>query len=301
MIQDVMKQLMANQPALWDGGMGAMLLAAGLEQGKAPETWNIERPDIVAEIHRAYFDAGSDVIQTNTFGGGRARLLEAKCPYSCEEINAEAVKIALQVRPQGKFVAGDLGPSGLLLPPVGKGEEKQIEEIFGEQSAILSSCGVDLLSLETISDLREARAALRAIKRQSKLPVIVSMTFRETRRGFFTIMGDPAAASLNQLLDDGADVVGANCTLSSSSMALLAKELKAKVHGPLLLQPNAGNPMFSSSDANPVVLYPEGPEAFASFTEHAMSLGVEIIGGCCGTTPEYIKAMDCRRKTIRHG
>lgn len=271
---------------LWDGAMGSLLLDAGLAPGTAPEAWNIERPEDVRRVHAGYFQAGADVVQTNTFGANRARLAETRCPFSVEEVNRTAASIALSVRPPGGLVAGDLGPSGLAFPPLGRAEEGALADLFAEQAAALTAAGVDLLSVETISDLREGLAALRGIRRVSDLPVFVSLTFRATRRGFFTIVGDPAAASLAALIDEGASGVGANCTLSSAAMRELVREVRPSVRGTLLVQPNAGEPFLEPRTGK--VGYPEGPDAFAAHVGEMIGLGVDCVGGCCGTTPEHI-------------
>lgn len=293
----VFQELLKKKPALWDGGLGSMLLSAGLRPGEVPEGWNIEKPEAVSDVHRQYFTAGSDVVQTNTFGGNAVRLQEAKCRYTVEEVNAAGVRAALGVRPEGKFVAGSLGPSGLSFPPLGKADENQIAEIYGRQAAALAAAGADLLSVETVSDLREARAALRGIKKVCKLPVIVSLTFRQTPRGFFTIMGNPAVSSLKALFDDGADAAGANCTLSPKAMVLLARELRQSIPGPLLIQPNAGDPVMDPASHR--VTYPESPADFTAALEPLFTLGIEFLGGCCGTGPKHIAGLAGLRKSPR--
>jgi 5-methyltetrahydrofolate--homocysteine methyltransferase len=288
-MSDFTNLLKREKTVLWDGGMGSLLLAAGLELGASPEAWNIERPDEVAKIHRAYFAAGSQVVQANTFGGNRVRLKETGCPYSVEEVNRAALKIALDERPAGCLVAGNIGPSGLSFPPVGTANENELFEVFAEHAAILASSGADLVGIETMSDLREALAALRGATSVCDLPVCVSITFRETRRGFFTIMGDPAVSSLKTLLENGATCVGANCTLSSEGMMRLAGRLRDEIDGPLIIQANAGEPLLTKEEGEHRVSYPEGPDKFANKMANAFAIGIDIIGGCCGTTPKHIE------------
>ncbi len=280
--------------------MGSQLLAAGLAAGEAPEEWNLDRPDVVSGIHRAYFDAGSDVVQTNTFGGNRVRLAETKCLYSVEEVCRAGATIAKEVQPDDRMVAGDMGPTGLSFPPLGQADEKELEDIFAEQAAALAGAGVDLLSIETMSDIREAVAAITGAKSVCDLPLVVSMTFRKTRRGHFTIMGDPLLPSLQSLLDSGASAVGANCTLSSNDMCALAQEVNNSSAGIIIIQPNAGEPQIVTDGDSHEIHYPEGPDEFASNLRPAIQAGVDIIGGCCGTEPGHISALArMREKTTQ--
>lgn len=288
-----------NRPAIWDGGMGSLLIAAGLRPGQSPEAWNIERPEVVAAAHRAYYAAGADVVQTNTFGGNRFRLQDAKCPYPVERVNREAAAIALAERPAGRLVAGDIGPSGLALPPVGHADEQSLTDAFAEQAAVLCTAGVDFLSVETMSDLREARAALRGARSVCRLPVMVSLTFRQTRRGFFTIFGDPAVESLRTLRAEGAAGTGANCTLGSAAMTMLGLELRPAVEGLLLLQPNAGEPRIIREGNGYSTVYPEGPDEFTARLEPLFAAGIDALGGCCGTGPAHIQALATRREARR--
>ena len=278
--------------------MGSLLIEAGLPAGASPEAWNLERPEILREIHRAYFEAGADVVQTNTFGGNRIRLAHSKCPYTVEQACEAAAKLALEVRPEGGRVAGDIGPTGLSFPPLGTAVEDELRELFAQQARALAEAGVDLISIETMSDLREARAALNGVRDVCGLPVAVSMTFRSTKRGFFTIMGDPAETALKSLLDEGADGVGANCTLSSEAMAKLALELRDGIPGWLLVQPNAGEPALVKHGESHRVVYPEEPEPYAARFVEVMRLGIDAVGGCCGTTPEHIRALCGVRERI---
>jgi len=283
----VLKGFDSGRVRLWDGGMGAALIAGGLAQGQAPESWSLDRPDVIQDLHRRYYAAGSDVVLTNTFGANGARLRHAGCSYSVEETCLAGARLARDVRPEGRFVAGDVGPTGLMLPPVGDADERELEDLFCEQADALARGGVDLLHIETMSDLREARAALRGARRACGLPVIASLTVRRTPRGAFTIMGDEAGASLAALLDEGADGVGLNCTLSSMEMAAVACDLGDRVNGFLVVQPNAGEPRIADGS----VRYPEGPEFFCEALEPLLKAGIGGVGGCCGTTPGHIAGL----------
>lgn len=274
---------------LLDGGLGSMLLAQGLAPGHAPEAWNEERPADVTGIHRAYVDAGAEGVHTNTFGGHPARLARAGLAEGCGAIQGAAVRLA---RAAGApFVIGDVGPTGEYLPPVGRAEPAEWRAGFERQGRALAEAGPDALHIETMSDLREALVALAALKAVAPhVPVLVSMTFARNKRGFFTVMGNPAVASLRTLAEAGADAVGANCTLSSRDMADLAAELRGALDVPLVVQPNAGQPQLTADG----VRYAQEPEAFAEDMARVAALGVAAVGGCCGTDPRFIAALRAR-------
>ena len=278
----------SNRPVLFDGGLGSALIAAGLPRGTPPESWTVEQPEIVQGVHRAYYQAGADVVQTNTFGANQSRLAETRCPYPLETLNREAVRLVREVCPEGKLICGEMGPSGMWFPPRGKADPSHIEDLAAEQATLLAGAGVDLLCLETFSDLREARAALCGVKRVTALPVVVSMTFRATPQGYFTLMGDPLRESLGALLDQGAYMAGINCTLSAREMVELTHKARGVVMGHLLIQPNAGNPTLVAQGDGHVLCYPEGPEAFARHMKEIIATGVDAVGGCCGTTPAHV-------------
>ncbi len=266
-----------------------MLLAKGLPPGHAPESWNDERPEDVTGVHRAYAAAGADGVHTNTFGGNPARLARAGLAERCEAIQGAAVRLA---RASGApFVIGDVGPTGEYLPPVGRAEPAEWRAGFERQGRALVEAGPDAIHVETMSDLREALVALAALKAVApRVPVLVSMTFARNKRGFFTVMGNPAVASLRTLAEAGADAVGANCTLSSPDMVDLAAELRAALTLPLIAQPNAGQPQLTADGAR----YAQQPEAFAEDMARVTALGVAAVGGCCGTDPRFIAALRAR-------
>lgn len=271
---------------LLDGGLGSMLLARGLPPGQAPEAWNEARPEEVTGVHRAYVEAGSEAVHTNTFGGHPARLAGAGLVERCGAIQGAAVRLA---RASGApFVIGDVGPTGEYLPPVGRAEPAEWRAGFERQGLALREAGPDALHVETMSDLREALVALAALKAVApRLPVLVSMTFARNKRGFFTVMGNPAVASLRTLAEAGADAVGANCTLSSPDMFDLAAELRGALEAPLVVQPNAGQPQLTADG----VRYAQEPQAFAGDMARVAALGVAAVGGCCGTDPRFIAAL----------
>ncbi len=282
-------RLRDGPPLVLDGGLGSMLIARGLPAGAAPEAWVLERPAEVAATHRAYVEAGSEAVHTSTFGGNRTRLAHFGLADRVDEISRVAVKLA---RDSGaRFVLGDMGPSGAYLPPVGDADPTDWTAAFREQAAALVAAGVDALHVETMSDLREAKAALAAAREAAPgTAVLVSMTFERRKRGFFTVMGDPLVASLGALAEAGAAAVGANCTLTSPDMRVLAAEAAAIGH-PLVLQPNAGMPEISAGGLR----YGQDPERYAEDAEAFFSSGAAAVGGCCGTDPRFIAAL-CRRR-----
>ncbi len=280
------QRLRLRETTLLDGGLGSLLIACGLAPGAAPETWVLDRPDEVRRAHAAYVEAGSEAVHAATFGANPVRLSRFSLAGRCEEINSAAVGLARQSG--ARFVLADVGPTGEYLPPVGTGDPKVWKEAFLRQGRALAAAGPDALHVETMTDLREALVALEALKESAPLlPVLVSLTFERKKRGFFTIMGDRLPASLRALAAAGADAVGANCTLTSTDMRPLAGEARGAVDLPLVIQPNAGQPERRDGS----VFYSQEPEAFAEEMAGIASLGVELVGGCCGTDPRFIRAL----------
>lgn len=277
--------LVRQRVVLFDGALGTMLMARGLSSGEAPEKWNVARPEVVKEIHRAYFTAGSDVVQTNTFGGNRFKLRDKQLEGDLVRINQTAVKLAKEVCPPGKFVAGDVGPSGKLMAPLGPYGVRDIEAVFAEQGQILVDAGVDLISIETMFSLEETMAALRGIRGVTNLPIFVSMTFDLKPKGFFTLMGETPKACIKALEENGADVLGSNCQLGSREMVDLIKEMRNWTTIPIIAQPNAGSPVMKGG----VTVYEQPPEEFAEDILRIVEAGADVIGGCCGTTPRFVQ------------
>ncbi len=268
-----------------DGGMGTLLQERGLPSGVLPETWNITHPEIIQDIHRAYFDAGSNVVSTNTFG---ANLLKFS-RNELEEIIACAVdnvKIARDTsKSKGeKYIALDIGPSGKLLKPYGDLDFEDAVALFAETVKIGVKCGVDLIFIETMNDSYETKAALLAAKESSSLPVFVSNAYGSDCR---LMTGATPSAMVAMLEGMGADAIGANCSLGPDKLAPVIEELLRYSSKPVILKPNAGLP--SVVDGRTV--YNISPADFALETARLVSLGVRICGGCCGTTPEYISEL----------
>jgi 5-methyltetrahydrofolate--homocysteine methyltransferase len=280
-------ELADKRTVIFDGAMGTMLMAAGLPAGENPVTWNLEKGSLIMDIHRQYYEAGSDAVHTNTFLGNPLKLAEQGLLEKVVLLNQEAAKIARKVCPEGKFVAGDMGPTGKFMQPLGDLNPDEAEVAYSNQAEALIKGGVDLISIETMFSLEEALAALRGAKRLGEILVIASMTYNRTKKGFFTMMGEGVAQCVSALEEAGADVIGANCSLGSQDMIDLTKELKAAAKHPVLIQPNAGQPVTRKG----VTSYEQPPSEFAEHGKAIRDAGANMIGGCCGTNAEFIREL----------
>jgi len=280
---------------LLDGGMGSALIEHGLETGACPELWNVERPADVRDVHAAYLAAGSEVVQTNTFGGSAAALGAHGLAERMDELNRAAVRIAREAvetssavaGPIPRWVAGCLGPSGLFLPPVGDADAAELKEVFAAQAAVLVDAGVDYLSIETMTDLREALRALEGVRSVTDFPVTVCLTFDRKPRGFFTLMGDRMEAVPQVLADAGATAIGVNCSLGSEVLLEACPVLLEASPVPVIVKPNAGLPEIVEGRA----VYRQTPEDFAEDVAAMAKMGVSAVGGCCGTDARFIAAL----------
>ncbi len=273
---------------LLDGGFGTELIARGFPQGACPETWNVEKPDVVKEIHRNYFDAGSDVVLTNSFGGSKIKLESSGQGNKCYELNRAAAQIANETKPEGRFVAGSMGPIGKFLKPVGEYEEDAFENAYAEQARGLSDGGVDFLLIETQYDIMEALCALRGARKVTDKPVFVTITFTKGPRGYFTIMGNSVGQCVEELEKEEVPVIGTNCTLNSEEMVDVIGLFREATSLPIIAQANAGKPSVSGEGE---VSYEQTIEDYLGFIPQMIQNGASLIGGCCGTNPEYIKRM----------
>jgi methionine synthase I (cobalamin-dependent) len=269
---------------LFDGAMGTMLMERGIGPGETAENWILTRPDDISAVHAAYFAAGADVATTATFGATSIKLTHAGLSDKVVEINRKGAELARKVCLPGKFVAGDIGPTGKF-PTLGQIDDRTLSAAFTRQAFALAEGGVDLFIIETMMDLKEALVALEAA-RATGLPVFASITF-EKKRGYATIMGNRPGDAARALADAGAAAVGTNCTLRIADMVDLVAEMKAATDAPILAQPNAGKPDVEKG----VMTYPDGPEVYGRMTPELVRAGARIVGGCCGTTPETIRRM----------
>lgn len=262
-----------------DGAMGTMLQAKGLKMGETPEALNIEKPDWLYDIHRQYVEAGSDIIYANTFGANRYKM--AKCGYSVEQAVSEAIKIARRAA-EGTYtlVALDIGPVGQLLEPTGTLTFEEAYDVFKE--LVLAGKDADVIVFETMTDLYELKAAVLAAKENSSLPIICTMTFEENMR---TFTGCDISAMCLTLEGLGVDAVGVNCSLGPKELYPVVEKMCKWTNLPVVVKPNAGLPDPVTNEYNC------SPEEFSEFAEKLIPLGIKIIGGCCGTNPDYIRAL----------
>ena len=263
-------------------------MASGLSPGECPEVVNIERPQVLQQIAASYIDAGADIIQTNTFGASPLRLAHYSLNDRMEEINVAAVQAARRASQNRAYVCASCGPCGRILQPYGDTDPEVVAGSFRQQLAVLIAEGVDLVCVETMTDLTEATLAVKAAKAiSSGTPVCATMTFDDTPNGFFTVMGVTVEQAVAGLAAAGADILGSNCGYGIAHMVRLATEFRRHTELPLLIQANAGLPETKGD----TLVYPETPEYMAEKCRELITVGVNIIGGCCGTTPEHIGAI----------
>lgn len=279
------REFLKNNLVYLDGGMGTLLQEKGLRAGECPELWNISHPEVITEIHREYFDSGSNVVSTNTFGANSLKFGSEEL----ENIIKSAVDNAKAAKKQSvsegeKFIALDIGPSGKLLKPLGDLDFEKAVAVFSRTVQIGVKYGVDLIVIETMNDTYETKAALLAAKENSNLPVIVMNAYGEDGK---LMTGADASACVAMLEGMGADVIGANCSLGPKQLRGVMKELLENASVPIAFKPNAGLP--KSVDGKTV--FDVTAEEFAKEVADAVKKGVRVAGGCCGTTPEYIKSL----------
>jgi 5-methyltetrahydrofolate--homocysteine methyltransferase len=271
-----------------DGAWGTQLMAHGMRPGDSFEELNLTRPEVLAEIAALYVDAGAELITTNTFGGSPLNLAGHGLAKRTEEINAAAVRAIRSVTSGRALISGSVGPTGRILAPYGDTEPGEVEDGFVRQIGALFEAGADLICIETMMDLEEARLAVAAAREVSpSIPVIATMTFNATPRGFFTTMGNTVEQACGALSEAGADLVGSNCGNGIDTMVELARELASYTTLPFVIQSNAGLPENRDGELH----YPETPEFMAERVPALLDLGVAVIGGCCGTGPDHIRAI----------
>lgn len=271
-----------------DGAMGTMLFRKGLPTRHCPEEYTLSHPHLLEEIAAEYFEAGAEIIQTNTFGGSPLKLEKYALDDRTEEINRRAVEIVRRVAGDKAYVSGSVGPSGRILIPYGDTAPEQIYDSARRQIRALLEAGVDVICVETMTDIVEAMLNIKAAKSLAPaLPVMATMTFDRTPKGFFTIMGVTVEKAAQELEKAGADIIGSNCGHGIDLMVKIAREFRAHSHLPLIIQSNAGLPELVDG----VPVYRETPEMMAGRVPELAAAGVSIIGGCCGTTPEHIAAI----------
>jgi 5-methyltetrahydrofolate--homocysteine methyltransferase len=284
--------IQSNKILLADGAMGTELFRKGLKYGDCPEEFNLIHPEIIKEITESYLEAGADIIQANTFGASPLKLADYNLDDKYIGINSSGVRIAKEVIGNSAFISASVGPCGKILEPYGDISASQMKENYRKQIEILIQEGADIICIETMTDFNEALIVLEVSKTISdKIPVIASMVFEKSENGYFTIMGNSIVDSLSSLIKNGADMIGSNCGYGILSMISIAEEFRKFTKHPLIIKSNAGLPHYE----NNILKYSETPDYMAEKIKSLIDINVNIIGGCCGTTPEYIKSF---RKVI---
>jgi methionine synthase I (cobalamin-dependent) len=277
-----------KETLLLDGAMGTMLMEAGLESGNPPEEWNVLFPERIRAVHRAYIQAGSQVILTNSFGGTRYRLTLHNLQDRVHELNraaAENARIEADAAGRTVIVAGSMGPTGELLAPMGTMSFEEAKSAFAEQAAALVEGGVDMLWVETMSDLNEVKAAVEGARSASDLPIAATMTFDTHGHTMMGVSPEKAAKSLGDL---DLIVLGANCGNGPDEIeSVIEKMHQTNPDAILVAKANAGIPKWVGKE----LVYDGTPAVMAEYALHARNLGARLIGGCCGSTPSHIKAM----------
>jgi 5-methyltetrahydrofolate--homocysteine methyltransferase len=297
MAKKSLKQKISEGLLFLDGAMGTQLMAKGIEPGRCNEMLNIESPQIVMDIHRSYFDAGSEGVYTNTFGANEITLGRHGLAEKAGQINAAAVKIARNAASADKYVIGDIGPCGEFLKPLGTLEPERLKAVYAKQAKALCEAGVDGFAIETFMAVDEAKVAAEAVKSVCNLPVFVSLAFDAAGADFRTMMGASVEMFISDFLSLEVDAIGFNCgTLKMEQYLLLAQKFAKLLAGKkiaLLAKPNGGKPELIDGNA----VYKLSEKDFGDWLDKIHKTGAVLIGGCCGTTPGHIKAMTAKVKS----
>jgi len=287
---EIVERVRAGETLVFDGGYGTMLFAAGLLNGACPELWNDTHADVVAGIHRGYFAAGSQIVETNTFGGSRLKLDEYRLGDRTRELNVKGARLARAVEAPGGYIAGSIGPTSRL--PVDYAldagvTDDEYEATFHEQAEALAEGGVDLFAVETMMFPQEATAAIRACKAATDLPVMATMFFQyeEGHDRDRTMWGESPAEVAKNLLAAGADIVGMNCGRGPDRAIVIIRQMREVTDAPLVAYPNAGLPITTGD----TVTYELDPEEMAREYPALLDAGCNIVGACCGSNPDHIR------------
>lgn len=281
---DFLERIKTGQTLVSDGATGTNLQARGLELGLPGEVWVLERPDEIMRLQRAFIDAGAEILLTCTFGGSAMRLEQVGLGERMAEVNRTAVQLTRRaVDGRDVLVAGSIGPLGHLLKPLGPLEPEAAQAAYREQARVISDAGVDLLVIETQFDLVEAEAAVRGVRSASSLPLVCSFSFD---RGTRTMMGVRPAQAAAQMEAWGVDVAGINCGRSLEENLVVLQQLRSATKLPIWFKPNAGLPELDS-EGRPT--YSVSPEAMGSQVYTWLTAGAQVVGGCCGTSPEHLR------------
>jgi 5-methyltetrahydrofolate--homocysteine methyltransferase len=280
-----------------DGGMGTQLHALGLQPGECPEAWCLDKPESVRSVHQAYREAGSRIVETNTFGGNRYKLAHYGLAESATEINRAGAALARQVAGDTQFVMASMGPTGAFMEPYGDETEAAFYEAFAEQARAFEAGGADAVIVETMMAIEECCVAIRAVRECTGLTCLASFTFDpQPDGGYASMMGVTPEQFAQQALASGAQIIGSNCGTGADHMISIIARIRAAASGvPLIAMPNAGMPQL----LNDVTVFPESPDEMAAKAGRLVEAGASILGGCCGTTPAHISAMARELRKLR--
>jgi 5-methyltetrahydrofolate--homocysteine methyltransferase len=285
MDQTLLSYLAEGRTLVADGATGTMLMAAGLPAGTPPEAWNVQEPEQIQALCNAYLEAGSQIILTNTFGGSRIKLAKAGYGEQARELNLAAARLARQTAGERAFVAGDIGPTGELMKPLGPLTFDQAVETFAEQAQALAEGGVDAIWIETMTDLQEAKAAVQAVRQATNLPVFCSLSFGKKAR---TMMGVTPKQAAQELWPLGLAAIGANCGEGLEMIPEVLRQMHEAVpEAVLIAKPNAGLPKM----VNGQTIYDLAPADFAGRMSDFIRQGAQVVGACCGSNPTYIQEL----------
>ena len=281
----IIDKIKAGKILISDGAWGTFLQEKGLQPGECPELWNITHPEDVLDIAKGYINAGSDMIETNSFGGSKFKLANYGLEDQVHKLNKAAAEISRKAAGPDKYVLGSIGPTGKILM-MGDVTEEELYDAFKEQVKGLEAGGVDAIMIETMTDLDEARLAIKAAKENTGCEVFCTMTFEKTVDGQFrSMMGIGPTDMVNTLIDAGAELIGANCGNGIADMIGIVEETrKANKDIPILVHANAGMPIYKDGET----VFPETPDEMAILVPKIIAAGANVIGGCCGTTPGHI-------------
>jgi len=287
-MENILKRLQRGEIIVGDGALGTMLMKRGLKLGEPPEAFNLTKPHILEEIASLYLDAGAEIVTTNTFGASPLRLKQFSLEKEMEEINRSAVEAVRRAVGDRAYVSASIGPSALMLKPLGPADPEEVFSSFQRQARALLAAGSDMICIETMTDPAEASLAIKAVRSvDGHIPIMATMTFGETPKGIFTFLGTSVKDAAMALEKAGANIVGSNCGEGIEKMIGIAREFRQFSQRPIAIQGNAGQPVKSEEG----LVYSQKPSFYAEKAVELLKLGVQIVGGCCGTEPDHIRAV----------